>query len=171
MQKLGDDLLAGAVFTGNENVGVRWAHLADEFEHGLHGRGSGHEVGHSFSPQQTIFEFELTRTAKCLVQFGVNANQRDEALVFPGFLDEIAGAALDAFDGEVDIAPGSHDDDGHARIDLLQSSKQIESFLAGGRVTRVVKVDEQHIVVGLAERLEKKLRRTHTIHMNALRLK
>ena len=131
---------------------------------------AGNEIGHAFSTEQTIFEFELTGTTQCLVQFGVNANERDEALVFPWLLDEVASAALDAFDGEVDVAPRRHDDDRHARIDLLQTRQQIEALLAGGGVARVVEVNEQNVVVALTQRLKQQLRRAHAIHMNALRL-
>ncbi len=103
------------------------------------------------------------------MQLGVHANQADEALVLPGFLDEIAGAALDALDRQVDVAPCGHDDDRQARIDLLQPRKQIEPLLAGGGVARVVQVDEQHVVVALAQRLKQQLRRTDALNLDALR--
>ncbi len=87
--------------------------------------------------------------------------RRDEALVFPWLLDEVAGAALDAFDGEIDVAPGGHHDNRQARIDLLKTREQVEAFLAGGGVARVVEVDEQDVVVALAQRFEQQLRRAH----------
>ena len=96
--------------------------------------------------------------------------ERDEPLVFPRLLNEVARAALDAFDGEIDVAPGGHHDDGQARIDLLKAREQIETLLAGGGVARVVQVDEQDVVVALAERFEQQLRRAHAVDMDALRL-
>ena len=131
---------------------------ADEFEDRLHCGRAGDKFRHAFGAKQAVFEFELAGTAQSLVQLGVHANQADEALVLPGFLDEIARAALDAFDGEVDVAPRGHDDDRQARIDLLEAREQIEAFLARGGVAGVVQVDEQHIVVALAKRLDQQLR-------------
>ena len=131
---------------------------------------AGDEVGHAFGAQQAVFEFKLARAAQSLVQLGVDADEGDEALVLPGFLDEVASAALDAFDGEVDVAPRGHDDDGQARIDLLQTREQIEALLPGGGVARVVEVDEQDVVVALAKGFKQQLRRAHAVHMNALRL-
>ena len=52
---------------------------------------------------------------------------------------------------------------------LLNARQQIETLLAGGGVARVVQVDQQHIVVALAQRLQQQLRRAHAIHLNALR--
>ena len=93
-----------------------------------------------------------------------------QALVLPGLLDEVARAALDAFDGQIDVAPRGHHDDGQARIELLNARQQIEALLAGGGVARVVQVDEQDIVVALAQSLQQQLRRAHAVHMDALRL-
>ena len=41
------------------------------------------------------------------MQLCVNANEADEALILPWFLDEIARAAFNAFDSEINVAhPG-----------------------------------------------------------------
>jgi hypothetical protein len=89
-----------------------------------------------------------------MVQLGMDADERDQAFVFPGLLDEVASAALDGFDGEVDVAPGSHDNDWQAGIEFLDAGEEIEALLAGGGIARVVEVDEEDVVVGVGQRLE-----------------
>jgi hypothetical protein len=105
------------------------------------------------------------------MQFSVNANQTDEALVFPGLLDEVARSPLDTFDREIDVAPRGHDNHGEPWIDFLQTRKQIKSLFARSGVARVVQVDEQHIVVALPQGLQHQLRRAYAVHLKALRFK
>ena len=157
MQQLGHDLLAGAMLAGDEHVGVGGSDLRDQFEHRLHGGRAGHKLRHAFGAQQAVFHLQLARAAQRLVQLGVHANQADEPLVFPRLLDEVASAALDAFDGEVDVAPGGHHDHRQARIDLLNARQQIEAFLARSGVARVIQVDEQDVVVALPQRFEQQV--------------
>ena len=165
MQQLGDDLLAGAVLAGDEHVGVGRPDLRDQFQHRLHGGRAGDKLRHAFGAQQAVFQFQLARAAQRLVQLGVNADQREQPLVLPGLLDEVARAALDAFDGQIDVAPGGHHDHRQPRVELLDARQQIEALLAGGGVARVVEVDEQHIVVALAQRFQQQLRRAHAVHL------
>ena len=169
MKQLGDDLLAGAVLAGDEHVGVRGADLRDQLQHRLHGRRASHELRHAFAAQQTVFHLQLARAAQRLMQLGMNANQAEQALVFPRLLDEVASAALDGFDRQIDVAPGGHHDHRQAGVQLLNARQQVKAFLAGGGVARVVQVDEQHVVVAVAQCLKHQLRRASTVHMNALR--
>jgi hypothetical protein len=104
------------------------------------------------------------------MQFSVHLDKTDEALVFPGFLDEVPRAPLHALDREIDVAPGSHHDHGQAGVHLLNARKKVETFLAGCRVARVVEVDEQDVVVGLAEGLKSELRRADAVDDDSLRL-
>jgi len=116
-----------------------------------------------------VLKFKLAGAAQCLAQFRMNTDEGKQPLVFPGLLDEVAGAALDGFDGEADVAPGRHDDDRQARIVLLNAREKVEAFLAGGGIAGVIQVDEQHIVVALAERLHEQLRRADAVHIDAVR--
>src|SRR5208282_4773010 len=105
------------------------------------------------------------------MQLSVDADERDQAIVFPWLLNEVASASLDAFDSEIDVAPRGHHDHRHAWIDLLEARQKIKALLAGGGVARVVQVDEQDVVVALAKGLEQELRRARSVHLEALRLK
>jgi transcriptional regulator CtsR len=100
----------------------------------------------------------------------VNADEGEQPLVLPGLLDEVTRAALDAFDGQVDVAPRRHHDHRKPRIELLDAGQQIEAFPAGGGVARVIQVDQHHIVVALVQRLHQQLRQSHAVHIDRLRL-
>ena len=161
--------LPGTVFAGDEHVGVGRPDLRDQLEHRLHGGRAGHKLRHAFGAKQAVLEFQLAGAAQRLAQFGVDAHQRDQPLVFPRLLDEVARAALDGLDRQVDIAPGGHHDHRQPRIELLDARQQIQALLAGGGVARVVQVDEQHIVVALAQRFKQQLGRAHAVHADPLR--
>jgi len=103
------------------------------------------------------------------MELGVHANERDQTLVLPWLLHKVTRAALDGFDGQVDVAPSSHDDDGKARIEFLDARKEIEALLAGGGVARVVEIDEQHVVIAHAQRFKQQAGRTDAVHIDALR--
>ena len=127
--KLGHDLLACAVLAGDEDVGIGWPNLRDQFQHRLHGRRAGHKLRHAFGAQQAILHFELAGAAQGLVQLGMHADQADQPLVLPRLLDKIAGAALDAFHSQVDVAPRRHHDHRQARVDFVDARQQVETFL------------------------------------------
>ena len=78
---------------------------------------------------------------------GLFANRGEQALVVPGLLDEIAGAAAHGFDREVDAAPGGHHDHGRGVALRFEAGQQVHAFLAGGGVARVVEVGQDQIEV------------------------
>ena len=51
----------------------------------------------------------------------------------------------------------------------MDARQQVQALLAGGSVARVVEVDQQHIVFAMAQFLQQRLRRAHTIHLDAVR--
>jgi hypothetical protein len=169
VEKLGDDLLAGAVLAGDEHVGIGGADLGDQLEDGLHRRRAGNELRHAFRAEQAIFKFKLACAAQGMVELSVHPDERYKALVLPGLLHKVASAALDGLDGQIDIAPGSHDNDGDARIDLLYASKEVEAFLPACGVAGVIEVDKNDIVVVLAEGIEEQLWRTDAVYVDSLR--
>ena len=68
VQQLGDNLLAGAVLAGDEDVGVGRTNLRNQFEHRLHGGRSGDKLRHAFRAEQAVLKFQLARAAQGLVQ-------------------------------------------------------------------------------------------------------
>ena len=67
VQELGNNLLAGPMLAGNQDVGVGWSHLGNEFQHRAHGGRTGDEFGHAFGAQQPVFELQLPGPAQGLM--------------------------------------------------------------------------------------------------------
>ncbi len=154
MEGLGDHLFAGAVFAGDEDVGVGGADAAHQVEHGLHGGGAGDEVGCAFSAEDAVFGFEPGGALLGAVELELGAEDCEETEIVPGFLDEVVGAAAHGFDGKIDRAPGGHQDDGDLRIVAADGGEQVEAFLAGGGVAGVVEVDDDAVERGGGDALE-----------------
>ena len=98
----------------------------------------------------------------------MHLDQAHQPLILPWLLDKIASAALHALNRKIDVAPRGHHDDGQTRVDLLNARQQIQALLPGGRIARVIQVDQQHVVLPLAQRLQGKLRRAHAVHVDSL---
>ena len=93
-----------------------------------------------------------------VTQLSVNTDERKQPLILPRLLDKVASAALNAFDGEVDIAPRRHHNHGKARIEILNAGQQIKPFPARRGIACVIEIDQNDIVVALAQRLNQQLR-------------
>ncbi len=146
VQSLRDDLFAGAMFAGDQYVGVRRTDAGDGLQHGLHGGRGGDEFGPAFGAQQSGFGFQLLGALQGAMQFDLGAQDCQQALVLPGLLDEVASAAAHGFDRKSNVAPGRHDDDWNVAVEGDDFRKQVETFLAGGGVARVIQVDEDGVV-------------------------
>ncbi len=146
MQSLRHDFFAGAMFAGDQHIGVGRANTRDGLQHGLHGRCGGDEFRTAFGAQQARFGFQLLRPLQGAMQFDLGAQDCEQAFVLPRLLDEIAGAATHGFDGQPNIAPGRHHDHRHAAVESHDFREQVETFLAGGGVAGVIQVDEHGIV-------------------------
>ena len=72
----------------------------------------------------------------------LRAQRRQQARVLPGLLDEVARPAPHRLDGQIDAAPGRHDDDGQRGVDLLDPREQLQPFRPRGRVPGVVQVHQ-----------------------------
>ena len=142
MEGLGHDFLAGAVLAGDEDVGVGGADAGHEIDDGAHGGGFGDEVWCALGAEETVFGLQALGATLELEEFDLSAEDGEEARVLPGLLDEVAGAAAHGFDGEVEVGPGGHDDDGEMGVALADGGDEVEAFAAGGGVAGVVEVDE-----------------------------
>ncbi len=168
VQQLGHDLLARAVLSGDQNVGVRRPHLRNQLQHRLHRRRPGHELRQALGPQQAVLHLQLPRPPQRLVQLGMDADQADQPLILPRLLDKVASSPLDAFYRQPDVAPGRHDDDRQARIDLLDARQQVQALLPRRCVAGVVQIDQEDVVLALPQGFQHQLRRAHALHLHAL---
>ena len=152
VQGLGNETFAGAVFAGDEDVGIGGTDARDDLEHGAHGGGLREEVGAGLAAaaEQFVFLLETAVGADGAAELELVADDGEQAGIVPGLGDEIAGAAAHGLDGDVDAGPRRHDDDRQRGVEPLQFLQKFEAFLAAGGVARVVEVHEdERVVVGL----------------------
>ena len=154
VQRLRHQPLAGAVFAGDQDVGVRGPHAGDDVEHRAHGSRLRDELGEALGAQRVVFGFEALAFAEGAAELDLRFEDGGEARVIPGLLDEVARAAAHGFDGELDGTPGGHHDDGQRGIEGLNAVEQLEAFLAGGGIARVIEVHEDGIEVARFDRID-----------------
>ncbi len=154
VERARDHFFSGAVLAGDEDVGVRRADARDQVQHRTHRGGFGDQRRASIGAQETILGFEALAFAQSLRKLDLSFQDREQARVLPGLLDEILGAAAHRFDGEFEAAPRRHHDDGKRAVFRPDVREQIEAFLAGGGVARVVQVHQQPVEFAGFERGE-----------------
>ncbi len=112
------------------------------------------------------FQFRLPPPAR----IGLLANGRDQPLVLPRLLNEIARAAPHGFHRQIETAPRGHH---HHRSGValgLQAGQEIHALRARSRIARIVEV-QQDQVEGLAARpIQQGGRRFHRHRLPALTL-
>ena len=170
VQRLRDQALAGAVLAGDEDVGVRRADARDDVEHRPHRRRFGEQrrvpVGH----QRLVRRFELPPAPDRAAQLGLRPHDRQQPLVVPRLLDEVARAAAHRLDRHVDRSPRRHHDNRQRFVGRVNPLQQVEPFFAGRRVARVVEVHQDDVVVLELHRAKQLLRRRRRVDDVALRL-
>ena len=123
MQRIGDQLLAGAVLALDQDVRLRVGDGGDEIEQLAHPAAAPDDV------------FELVAIAELALEsevFGFEigpldgaAQHRDDAVGVDGLLEEVRGARLDGLDRPRDAALSADDQDFSARLQALQSTDEL----------------------------------------------
>ena len=78
-------------------------------------------------------------------EIGLFFDGGQQARVVPGLLDEIGGAAAHGFDREIHARPRRHHDDRRRSPQSQQLVEQVESFVAGGGVARIIHVHQDQV--------------------------
>src|SRR5881227_1016211 len=103
------------------------------------------------SRRSARFSLELLAAPQRPAQLDLGAERREQPAIVPRLLDEVARAATHRLDGAVDTGPGGHHDDRRRRVEPLESREQVQPFRPGGRVARVVHVDQEGVEIALVE--------------------
>ena len=140
-----DGALAASVLAGDEDVRVGGPDARDHLQHGPHRLRLGQEVGRLPFAEQAVLDLQPLAAAQGARELGLRLQDPEKPLVLPGFLDEVARAAPHRLDGELHAAPRRHHDDGQRRVEGADLREQVQAFAAGGRVPRVVEVDEEDV--------------------------
>ena len=169
VKRLRHEALARAVLACDEHVGVGRADAIDHLQHRAHRGRLGDERGAALGGR-TRLRLQASGPAQRPSELHLRAQDREQPLVVPGLLDEVAGAAAHRLDRDVHRAPRRHDDDRKDGVGGMDLPEQLEPFLARRRVARVVEVDQHHVVVTLAERGERRRRRLDGVDLITLPL-
>ncbi len=138
---------AGAVFTRQEHVRVRRADPRDELEHRPHGRRFGDQDQRVRAAEQAVLFFERLAPLERPPQLHLVLEHRQQAVVVPGFFDEVPGSPPHRLDRHLDAAPGGHHHHRQVRLEAAQAVEQLEAFAARGGVAGVVEVHQQDVEV------------------------
>ena len=169
MQRLRHGALAGAVLAGDEDVGFRRPDARDQLEHRPHRHRLGDEHRPHVRLERSVFRLEPLLAAQRARQLHLRADDRQQPRVFPRLLHEVARAAAHRFDRHLDAAPGRHHDDRQRRVVAADLRQQVEPFLAGRRVARVVEIHQHGVELARVDRLEDRGRRAGRFDAVALR--
>ncbi len=147
MQQAGDDFLAGAVLAGDQDRRIRRRDAFDRLAHRFHRRRFGDERRQVAPLQARVFFLQAPAAPQRAAQLELRLHRRDQLVVVPRLLDVVARAAPHRLHGARDAAPAGHHQHRQRRIDRLHPVEQLEPFLPGCRVTRVVEIDQRDVEV------------------------
>jgi len=103
------------------------------------------------------------------MQFNLGAKDGEQPFVFPGLLNEIPRPAAHSLDCKVNTGPRGHHNYRSATLETHDVRKKVEAFLPGGRVARIVQIDEQGIVGTRGQRIANQRRGSRGFHIVSLR--
>ena len=146
VDQVGDDFLAGAAFTGDEDRNIAGSDALDGADHRLHGRALKHGRGTAAHRRQRAPQGAVLFVLLLVFQRAFDRHQ--EAVGIERLVEKMISAALGGFHRGIEgrIA-GQHDDLGRGPL-LLDLRQQIEPVGVGQ-----FDVEEHHVRLGFGERL------------------
>ncbi len=142
----------------------------DHLQHGLHRLRLGHQLRQAFAAKQRVLRFEALALPERLTELDLGTDDREQPRVVPRLLNEVAGAAAHGLDRHFHAAPRRHHHHRQRRIDALAARQQVEPLLAGGRVARVVEIDQGHVELARLDGRQHARGRRRRLELEALGL-
>ena len=142
----------------------------DDVEHRPHRRRFGQQRRMAVGHQRLVGGLELPAAPNRPAQLGLRPDDRQQPLVVPRLLDEVARAAAHRFDRDVHRAPRGHHDDRQRFVGGVNALQQVEAFFARRRVARVVEIHQDDVVVLQLHRAQQLLRRRRRVDQIAFGL-
>src|SRR6185503_18378325 len=143
MNHVGDDLLAGAAFAGDEHRDVAWRDAFDGLHHGLHLRGLKDRRGVATDALKGANELDVL-VAGLFALDGALDEIEDAVVVRLGL--EVERAAFGGFDSGIEGAIAREDDALGIRPLFLEGAEQIEAV-----GVRQLEVHQGHVGLGTAK--------------------
>ena len=129
VEGFGDEFLAGAALTLDEDGGAGGRDLGDEVEDAQHHVALADDIGEVVALAKGALELDVFFFGAIAGDGGADIGE--EFFVVPGLLDEVLGAAADGVDDVVDGAEGGDHDDGQVEFALAQGAEDLDSVAAG----------------------------------------
>ena len=104
--------------------------------------------------QGALFGVEALFFAKSTAFFHMCPEDRQKAFIFPRLLHEIAHAPAHHLDRQFHAPPSRHHDHRERAIQGPYLGQEVETFLAGRRIPRVVEVHQQHVEIARLQALD-----------------
>jgi hypothetical protein len=124
VDRVGNQLFAGAVFSLDENIGVASGHALDQFQHLVHFLALADDVAKTELPLELLFQQQVfTHQIAALDGALQHLQQR---VRFYRFFHEAMRPRFHRFDRLDDAAMAGDDDDLGVGVDLLEFSQQLE---------------------------------------------
>ncbi len=146
VNRLGDQLLAGAALALDQDGGAAGRDLGDEVEEPEHRLALADDVFEVVALLQGALELDDLFFGAMPRNGGANVGE--QLLVVPGLLDEVLGAGADGVDDVAHGAVGGDHDDGKVGLHLDDARQQIDAALAGKS-----EIEQQQIVLVARQQL------------------
>jgi len=88
-----------------------------------------HQLWEPLGAQRPVFSFQALASAQSAPELDLGFENRRNARIVPGLLDEVARPTAHGFHGQLDRAPGGHDDHRQGAVQVLNPRQQIQAFL------------------------------------------
>ena len=136
VQRLCDQALAASVLTGDQDVGVRRADPRDHLQHRPHRAPTRRESPVPVGLQRLVGGLELPSAAQRPAQLGLGADDREQPLVVPRLLHEVASAAAHRLHRHVHRSPCGHHHDRQRLVGGVNPLQEIEALRSPDVVSR-----------------------------------
>ncbi len=155
MEKPRHDALTRAVLTGDQHVGIHRPHAVYQLQHRPHRRRLGDEHRLVLVLERAVGGGQPLAPPTRTSELALGTQDRENALVVPGLLEEIAGAAPHGLDRELDRAPGGHHYHGESGVEVVQTFQEIQALLAGRGIACVVEIDQDRVELADLDRFQR----------------
>ncbi len=169
MQCLSNDLFARPVLSGDEHVGVGGPNPRHRLEHRSHRRCRSNKVRSPWSTQNAILRLQPPGSLLAAMQFHLGSQNTQQPRILPRLLDKVSCAAPHRLYRKVDAAPRRHHHHGQLRIYFLYAGNQVQAFLPGGCIPRVVEINQDSVEVLMRQCIEHQRWSSDHLQLIALR--
>ena len=80
------------------------------------------------------------------------AERAEKLFIVPRLLYKVAAPALHCLDSKLDTCPSSHQNDGQRAVEFSDSRQELQSFVTGCCISRVIQVEKKNVEITFLNR-------------------